>query len=350
MKSRRILSNLWLLILVLALGACQSTTENPSAANGVMEEQFGDESADILALPPLSAADLGSSKLQVVATTSIIGDVVANVGDDAIDLTVLMGPGQDPHSYEPGAAELTAVAQAHVIFVNGWNLEEGLQNDLENIGENIPIVPVSANLEPLTLGEYSHAEKEHEEEEDHNHAGADPHVWFSTHSVTQWTQNIRDALSALDPANAATYTANADSYLAQLAELDAYTQSQLADIPPAERIIVTNHGSLSYFARDYQFEILGTVISGFSTLAEPSAADLADLISTMQAEGVCTIFTETTISDTLAQTAAAELDTCDTVQVLPLFTGALGPAGSGADSYIGFFRTNVDTIVQGLTK
>ena len=111
---------------------------------------------------------------------------------------------------------------------------------------------------------------------------------------------------------------------------------------------MTNHDAFGYFAQEYGFTVLGTVIPSISTLAEPSASDLAELITEMGEHGVCTIFTETTVSDALAQTVAAELDGCDNVQVLKLYTGALGPAGSGADSYIGLFRANIDAIVAGL--
>lgn len=317
-----------------------------------------DAAADMLILPELAAAELNGDPLRVVATTSIIGDVVAQVGGEAIALTTLMEPGQDPHSYEPAARQLTAVADAHVIFVNGWNLEEGLSDDLETIGENAPIVPISANIEPLAFGEGDpdHEGEEHEEDEahqedeahEHDHSGVDPHVWFSIHNVEQWVENAEQILSDLDPANAATYQSNAAAYLADLEELEEYADAQLSQIPEENRDLVTNHGAFSYFAHEYDFSVLGTVIPGMSTMAEPSASDLADLIGVMEEHDACVIFTETTVSDTLAQTAAAELDGCDEVQVLELYTGAVGPAGSGADSYIGMFRANVDAVVAGL--
>ena len=325
----------------------------------------------MLTLPALAALDLGGEPLRVVATTSIIGDVVAQVGGDAIALTTLMGPGQDPHSYEPAARDLTAVADAHVIFVNGWDLEEGLIEDLISIGENAIIVPISAGIEPLDFaGDHSH-EDEHEEEahdehddedhsdaehddeehsdddHDHSHSGADPHVWFSIHNVEQWVENAATVLSTLDSAHADAYAANADAYLAELAELETYVEGQIAAIPVDGRYLVTNHEALAYFAAAYDFTVLGTVIPGASTVAEPSASNLADLIETMAANDVCTVYTETTVSDSLAQTVASELDTCDEVQVLPLYTGALGPEDSGADSYIGMYRSNIDTIVAG---
>ncbi len=305
--------------------------------------------SDLLTLPTLSAANLDGKPLQVVASTSIIGDVVSQVGGDAIMLTTLMAAGQDPHSYQPGAQELTAVAQADVIFVNGWDLEESLVNDLATIGEDVPVVAISANVTPRVLGAEEH-EEEHEEEaaDEHHHSGADPHVWFDIQNVVQWTENLSQVLAALDPANASTYQENAATYTAKLASLESDVEAQLATLPPESRVLVTNHDSFGYFARAYNFEILGTVVPGNSTIAEPSATDLTTLIGLMAEHGVCTIFTETTVSDSLSQTVASELDACDAVQVVPLYTGALGPAGSGAESYIDMFRTNVAAIVAGL--
>lgn len=307
-----------------------------------------------LDLPDLQAVALNGRPLRVVATTSIIGDVVAQVAGDAVELTTLMGPGQDPHSYQPAAADLTAVARADAVFVNGWDLEEGLLDDLANIGEGAPLVPVSAGIAPLAFGEHAHEDEHAPEEEqagegEHHHSGADPHTWLSVHSVMKWVENVAATLSALDPANAATYSANAEAYLAELKALDEYAHTQLATIPEEKRVLVTNHEAFGYFADAYEFEVLGTVIPGVSTVSEPSASDLATLIQAMQDEGVCAIFTETTVSDRLGNTVAAELTGCEDVQVVKLFTGALGPAGSGADSYVDMFRSNVDAIVSALS-
>jgi zinc/manganese transport system substrate-binding protein/manganese/iron transport system substrate-binding protein len=253
---------------------------------------------------------------------------------------------------------MATVSQAHVVFVNGWDLEEALVHDLEEIAADVPIVPVSANIEPLALGrtglstheEENDREKEEDEheEEAHGHEGADPHTWFSIDNIEQWVKNIRQVLSDLDPANAGTYEDNAEAYLAELEEVRAYADRQLASIPPEKRFLVTNHDTFGYLAQEYDLQVLGTVLPAASTLAEPSANDLAGLIAEMEEHDVCTLFTETTVSDKLAQTVAGELGSCAQVRVLKLYTGALGPAGSGAESYIGMFRYNVDTIVQGL--
>lgn len=340
----------WWMLLLSGLFLLAGCAGEETAVPMTTAEDEQEAEAEMLALPELAAAERSSGPLKVVSTTSIIGDVVAQVGGDAIALTTLMAPGQDPHSFEPSAQALTAVAEAHVIFVNGWDLEEALVHDLAEIGEGVPLVPISANIVPLASSE---EEVEHDDEaegDEHGHSDADPHAWFIIRNVEQWVENVQLVLSDLDPTNAPTYESNAAAYLAELAELEEYVQTELAQIPAENRFLVTNHDSFGYFAQEYGFTILGTVIPGSSTLAEPSARDLTALIETMGEHNICTIFTEVTVSDSLAQTAANELANCDTVQVLPLYTGAIGPSGSGADSYIGMFRANVDAIVKGLTR
>lgn len=332
------------------------------------EDQVDASEATMLTLPELTAADLNGAPLRVVASTSIIGDVVSRVGGEAIDLTVLMGPGQDPHGYEPAARDLTDVARAQVIFVNGWDLEENLVEDLAAIGESAPVVPISANIEPRAFGQDAEGLEEgeahedgedheaegedgdHEEgdEHDHHQGGTDPHVWFSVPNVAQWVANVQRTLSDLDPANAELYEANAVAYLEELLALEHYAAEQLGQVPQAKRLLVTNHDAFGYLAEDHGMTVLGTIIPSMSTLAEPSASDLAELITAMNENGVCAIFTETSVSDTLAQTVAAELSACDDLRVRKLYTGALGPEGSGADSYVGMYRANVDAIVSGL--
>ena len=321
-----------LILLLLLLVGCSAPAVPSSTA---VSTNAGDA---MLTLPALGAAALNGRPLQVVATTSIIGDVVKRIGGDAIELTTLIAPGQDAHSYEPAARDLTAVSSADVIFINGWNLEEGLVNNLQNIGAEVPIVPVSAGITPL-FGT----------DAEHNAGSApDPHVWLSVTNVIRWTDNISQALQELDPANSSLYADNAAAYRAELEALEQYARTQLAGIPADRRNLVTNHDALSYMAEAYDLHILGTVIPGVSTLAEPSAKELAGLIATMQEHEVCTIFTDLAVSDSLAQTIAAELEGCDQIQVLPLHTGSIGPAVSCADSYIAMFRANVDTITEGL--
>jgi ABC-type Zn uptake system ZnuABC Zn-binding protein ZnuA len=294
-------------------------------------------------MPDIVAVE-GGGPLRVVATTSIIGDVVARVGGEAIDLTTLMKPGQDPHSYQPGAADLADAANAHLIFVNGWALEEGLADDLATIGRQAVIVPVSAGIEPLAI------EPEAATDEHTNPGAADPHVWQNVANIMQWIENIRLALGAADPANAPLYDANAGAYRAELEQLDADIHATLDAIPAERRLLVTNHNNLAYFAAAYDFRLLGTVIPGASTLAEPTARDLAELTGIMDSTGICVVFIETIAGEQLARALAQELSGCKEVQILALYSDALGPPGSGADSYTGMMRANAATLVEGLTK
>lgn len=285
-----------------------------------------------LALPAVAAV-AGDGPLRVVATTSIIGDVVAQVGGEAIALTTLMAPGQDPHSFQPAAADLAAAADAGLVFVNGWNLEEGLIADLA-AATDAPLVPVSAGITPRPAAADPRA--------------ADPHVWQDVAQVMQWVDNIAATLSAAAPAQAATFAANAVAYRAELAALDDDVRAATAAIPAARRVLVTNHDTLAYFAAAYDFRVLGSVIPGVSTLAEATAGNLATLAGAMDDAGVCSLFVETTAADQLARALSEELDGCASVRVLSLYSDALGPPGSGADSYIGMMRANVATIVAGL--
>jgi ABC-type Zn uptake system ZnuABC Zn-binding protein ZnuA len=309
------------------------------ARPGVDEAVGGIDDLDaLLTLPELTAVDLGGEKLRVVATTSIIGDVVGQVGGEVIELTTLIEPGQDPHTFEPSVGQMTAVADSHVILVNGWDLEEGLIGDLGNIAQNTPLVPLSAGIKPLSL--------------EKNGGGGvgvvDPHVWLDPHLVREWVNNIVLLLTDLDPANAAAYERNGASYLTELNSLIAYADQQIESIPAGRRKLVTNHDAFGYFARAYDFEIAGTVIPATSTIAEPSSADLVRLLDQMREADVCTIFVESTANRQLAETVAAELESCAEVQVNSLFSGALGPVGGDAGSYLGMMKANIDAIVAGV--
>lgn len=313
----------YLLLLLLIVG-CRQTDD----AHDDHDHNHGN-AGGTLALPELAEIELDGRKLNVVATTSIIGDVVANVGGDMLELSVLIGRNQDSHSYELTPQDFVALENADVIFVNGWDLEEQLAEIVE---ENFAAkgVAISAEITPRTFDSQA----------------ADPHVWFSIHNAEQWAENAATVLTQLDPTNGATYAANLETYLAQLTELEEEIEELLTELPTDKRKLVTNHDAFGYFADEYGFEVVGTVIPSFSSSAEPSASDLAELANLMEAEEVCTVFAETSRSDDLARTVSAELTHCDSVQVLQLYTGSIGDGA--ADSYIGLYRENVKTIVEGL--
>lgn len=319
------------------------------------EDADHEHDEELLALPHPEAVALDGRLLNVVASTSIIGDVVGQVGGEAIQLVSLIQAGQDPHSYEATAQDLTAVANADVIFVNGWDLEEALAHDLEEVAQAGLVVPISAGIVPLDFDDDEHdhdeetdADHDHEEGEEGHHHTVDPHVWWDIDNVKQWVENAEHLLSDLDPANAELYEANAAAYLAELDQLAAYIEAELGQIPAEKRFLITNHESFNYFANKYNFMVLGSVIPSFSALAEPSANDLANLVNEMKEHQVCAIFTEFSLSDSLANTLAGELNSCAEVKVVSLYSDALGEADTAHSSYIEAFRANVDAIVAAL--
>ena len=325
-QKNSIKSFLFVLLLSLFFSACQNGSGDETAVH--------DTTSEVLVLPELSAISLQTAKLKVVVTTSIIGDVVARVGGEAIDLTVLIAAGQDPHSYEPGARDLTAVADAHVIFINGWDLEEGLLDNLANVAEAGVIVPVSVGIAPRELDMAG------------QHHSIDPHVWLDPQNVKLWATNIEQVLATLDSANAAVYADNAATYQQELDDLLLEMDEAMAKVNG--RSLVTNHDALGYLAARYDLKIIGTVLPGASTLAEPSASELTELATKMQEAATCTIFAESTANTQLANALAEELNYCAPVQILSLYTGAVGTAGSGADSYIGMMQANIQALVEGL--
>jgi ABC-type Zn uptake system ZnuABC Zn-binding protein ZnuA len=310
---------------VLLLAACGGAGQSPApAAQGSGPQAAANRDERLPELRPATLA--GGDKLRVVATTGIVGDIVKNVAGDGVELTTLIGPGQDPHTYQPTPKDIAAIERAHVVFINGFHLEEGLESTIDAAaGRGGPVVSVSAGIRPR--------------------AADDPHVWFDPANVKIWTGNIEKSLSVLDPGNAPAYRANAAAYVRQLDELDAYVRAQVAKIPPERRKLVTDHEALGYFADRYGFKVLGAVIPSVSTSAEPSAGDLAALIEVIRAQGVPAIFVGTTTNPKVADLVARETG----ARVLPLHTGETGEAGSGAETYLGMMRANVDTIVAGLT-
>lgn len=292
------------------------------------------------AASPAPAADT----LNVVATFSILGDLVRNVGGDHITLTVLVGPDGDAHSYEPAPSDLRALAEADLIFENGVEFETWL-DDLYTASESkAQRVVTSTGLELLEAG--AQEADGHAAEGGDEHSEHDPHVWQSVPNVIALVAQIQAGLAAADPAHAADYQANAAAYQQELASLHAYIQTQVATLPAERRKLVTNHDTFGYFARDYGFTIVGAALGAVSTEGgEPSAADIARLAEAIRAEGVPAIFAENVEGSRLIERLAAETG----LRVgPPLYTDALGQPGTAGDTYLALMRYNVDAIVGAL--
>jgi len=272
-------------------------------------------------------------KLTVVATTTLVGDVAANIGGDLIDLSVMMPVGADPHSFEPAPADISKVADADLVLVNGIEFEAFLEKLIENAGDESKVITVSDGIEAIA---FSQGADEHGE--------FDPHVWQDPNNVIIWANTIAAALSERDPANAATYRTNADAYTAELQALDSWIQEQLTQIPEANRRFVTEHGTMNYFAVRYGFEVVGAVIPAFSTLAEPSAQELAALADAIRALDVKAILVGNTVNPALASQIAQDAG----IQLVPIFTDSLTEPDGDAPTYLDFMRYNVEAIVKAL--
>jgi ABC-type Zn uptake system ZnuABC Zn-binding protein ZnuA len=317
-----------LAVLALAVGGCRS-------------ESAGDTPTFEREPSELAAAALGAGeKLRVVATTNIVGDVVGNVGGDRIALTVLMDVGVDPHTYVSTPSDIAAIHDAHVVFASGGGLEADLEEVFENAGGDAAQIHVSEGLD------FRPAPGRHDEteaEDGHDHGDVDPHVWFSVPNVIHWAENVERALSGLDPAHAGVYAENAEAYVAELEELDAWVFERVAEIPEANRKLVTNHPAFGYLADRYGLEQVGAVYP-VSPSAEPSARDIAALEEVIGEYGVPAVFTESTVNPKLAEQVAADTG----VGLVPLYSGSLGGPGSGAESYVDLIRYDVNVIVDAL--
>ncbi len=273
--------------------------------------------------------------LKVVATTTIVGDVVRQVGGERLALTVLLPVGADPHTYEPRPQDVAAIHDARVVFINGLELEHSLEPIItaNAAGE---VIAVSDGIRPIPFAAAG-AEEE---------GADDPHVWMDPNNIITWVENIRAALSEVDPDGADYYRANAEAYTKQITGLDAWITEQIATIPAESRKLITDHQSMGYFARQYGLQQAGLLLPSLSTNASASAMELAQLEDVIKASGIPTIFIEVGANDTLAAQIARDTG----ATVARIYTGSLGTSESGAGTYLDFLRFNVAAIVNGLRQ
>jgi manganese/zinc/iron transport system substrate-binding protein len=285
-----------------------------------------------------SAAAASDGKLNVVTTTGMIADIAKNVGGEHVHVTSLMGPGVDPHLYKASAGDVNRLQGADIIFYNGLHLEAAMGRVLERMsGIDVTTVAVAEGIDPDKL----HAPPEF--------AGFhDPHVWFNVNFWMVATTAVRDALIEKDPANAADYTANAEAYLADLQELDAYVAEQAARVPADKRVLITAHDAFNYFGEAYGFEVRG--LQGISTASEASTADVQDLARFIAERQIPAIFVESSVPPRTVEAvqAAVRAQGFDVQIGGELFSDAMGSPGTPEGTYDGMVRHNIDTIVSAL--
>ena len=417
---------IFVIVAIFNMAAC-SNDVSPQETSEPSAPSRSSQAAPAATLVVPASRQLSQAAVEpvgVVTTTNIVADWARIVGGDRVEVFSLLPAGSDPHSFQPGAKDVAAIADAKIVLSVGLRLEESwLRELLQNAArDESSIVELAEIVDPIDFGEthgegvaalleISHvvqevkdgeisaenglreikeaieaaerAEDEGEEEgshlpkmvieiiaqveagqfdarqaieeiehmtsggedehEGHGHGIHDPHFWFDPLRVKLAVNDIAARLSVIDPDGRAIYSSNASAYNAQLDELHAWTQEQVAAVPEEHRFLVTSHDSFGYFANLYDFEVVGVILST-TTEVEPSPADLAELSHEVEEYGVSAIFGETTVSERLANSIATESG----AELVRLYSGSLGIEGSGAETYLDMIRTNVQRIVDAL--
>jgi manganese/zinc/iron transport system substrate-binding protein len=281
-----------------------------------------------------ATGDLSGRRIRVVATTGMIADAAGVVGGDRAQVVALMGPGVDPHLYKASEGDVAALSGADIIFYNGLHLEAAMANVLQEMQGRTRSVAVTDGIDRdrlLTPPEFE--------------GNFDPHVWFDVGLWMEAVRNIQQAYTAIDPVNADVYRANAEAYLAELAELHEYVHQQAGRVPAERRVLITAHDAFNYFGRAYGFEV-----QGISTATEASTADVKGLIDFIVERGVPAIFIESSVPqrNIEALQAGVRARGFDVTIGGQLYSDALGDPGTSAGSYLGMVRSNIDTIVRAL--
>ena len=297
-------------VVVLGLGACGGSPDAPN-----------------------------DDRLRVVATTTIVGDVVGSVGGDDIRLEVLMGPGVDPHLYKASAGDVRRMAAAEAVFLNGLHLEGKMGEVMSEMSKRgIATVAVAECIPESDLHESAGYPGLH-----------DPHVWFD---VRLWERAVgcaRDALIELDPEHEQGYRSRAAEYLTEMVELDRWVRERVEEVPLDLRVLITAHDAFEYFGQAYGFEVRGLL--GVSTASEAGTADVQALASFIAEHRIPAVFVETSVPPRYVEalTEAVAARGFDVAIGGSLYSDALGNPDGPAATYVGTVRANVDTIVGALT-
>lgn len=273
-----------------------------------------------------------AQQIKVVATFSILGDIVRNVGGDHVDIAVFVKENGDVHAYEPTPQDIVLLSHADIVFANGLHLESWMDKLYAASGSKARRVNVTDGVMTRTM-------TDHQSE-------IDPHAWQSVTNVKTYVKNIKEALIDLDPININIYENNAQRYIEQLDALDVWIRNQTRQIK--NRTIVTNHDALGYYARDYNFNIVGTVIpAGMTEAADPSAQQTAQLIQTIKQHAIDVIFVESQVNVQLARVLTEETGVRMSED---LYVDALGDHYSDAADYLSMMRHNTMIFIKYLSE
>jgi len=299
---------IWMLALLIALAGCSNQDEN------------------------------SSSKIEVVATTGMVADLVKNIGKDSVIVKALMGPGVDPHLYKATQGDLASLQAADIIFYNGLFLEGKMAEVFDKLQKVKYVVPVAAAIPEDSLLSFP------------CYSGArDPHIWFD---VALWAKTIdvvAEALIKSYPESAGYFRENAAIYRSRLLELDSFVHQQIRRIPPEKRILITAHDAFNYFGKAYGINVKG--LQGISTLSEFGLRDRVDLVNYITAKKIRAVFVETSVSEKNINSIVEGVKQKGHEVSIGgnLYSDAMGAEGTPEGTYIGMVRANVKTIVEGLS-
>jgi zinc/manganese transport system substrate-binding protein len=279
--------------------------------------------ATLMTVIPLRAQE----KIRIVASFSILGDFARNVGGERVDVTTLVGPNSDVHVYTPAPADAKKIADARLVIINGLGLEGWLPRLVQSSGK-AAIVTATTGIAPRTLG-----------------SDADPHAWQSVVNAKSYVANIRDALVAADPAGAAAYRANADAYLTKLDALDREVRDAVAQIPEARRKVISTHAAFGYFAAAYGVDFIAP--QGVSTESEPSARDIAVIITQIKTGKIPAVFLENISDPRLMRRISAETGARIGGT---LYSDSLTAENGEAPTYIDMVRHNIKALTSALAN
>jgi zinc/manganese transport system substrate-binding protein len=280
---------------------------------------------------PVAVRARAAAAIPVVASFSILADMVRQIGGDAVSVTGLVPPDGDPHTYEPRPSDVRAIAASRLLVVNGLGLEGWMTRLVGSSGYRGPVVTASAGVTSRTMVE------------DGGATVTDPHAWQNARNGAIYARNIAAALAKADPSRAMQFHDAGERYAAEILETDSWIVQQFAPIPPARRIIITTHDAFGYFGARYGVQVRAA--EGISTDAEPSAHDIAKLVGQMRRDHVRAVFVENMTDPRLAQMLAKESGAALGDKV---YSDALSPPGGPADTYLKIFHHNVPLFVAAM--
>ncbi|HEV2566251.1 MAG TPA: metal ABC transporter substrate-binding protein [Microvirga sp.] len=293
-----------------------------------------------LAASSLPAAAQSAGRLKVVATFSILADMVRNVGGERVEVVTLVGPNGDAHVYSPTPADGRRLTEARIVFTNGLKFEGWIDRLVKSSGTKAVRVEAARGVKPLKSEDDGHGHGH-----DHGHGGSDPHAWQSIGNAKTYVANIRDALIAADEAGKAMYEANAASYLKQLDEVEAEVKDLVAKIPPERRRIITSHDAFRYLEDAYGIDFVAP--QGVSTESEASAKDVARIIQQIKREKIAAVFVENVSDARLMERIAKETGAKIGEKV---YSDALSEPGGPAGTYIDMMRHNIRAFSAALSS